>query len=74
MTRTKYSDLERTVGEGGVVHLRDPLDQAYASVCHGRFSAATMKKFKDPDSVPTCFWCVVGADGDGIRWFKWADE
>ena len=73
MSPTKYIDLERTISDGGVVHLRDPAD-CHAAICHGSFGAGTMRSSSDRNMVPTCFWCVVGADGSGIRWFKWADE
>lgn len=70
---TLYSLLRRTKGPDPVVHLRDHIGSAKLAVCGGRFAATSMDPNYDRDAVPTCFWCVAGADGDSLKWFEWGD-
>lgn len=70
-SKTPYSLLRRLKGPDPVVHLCDHIGSAQLAVCGGRFAASSMDPNYDRDAIPTCFWCVVGADGSSLCWFEW---
>ena len=59
----------RVKGSDAVVHLAD-LTRINIAACKGGFSRSSVM-YVDDDALVTCFWCILGEDGSGLRWYDW---